>query len=120
MAQGKEHKPTLAQRELVSEMSSNGINQEDIAHNIGIAVDCLMKYYKFELKNGRVNRVNLVGTNLFKTAMAGDVTAMIFFLKTQGRWKTEDYKQNMESNEDLKAEIKMFRATLDAKNRKEY
>ena len=35
---------------------------------------------------GKIASTLLAGTNLYTKAMSGDVTSMIFYLKTRGRW----------------------------------
>jgi len=120
MSQGKEHKPTQELRDKVIDLASNGITQEEIAECLGIVLQTLHKYYSKELKTARVDKVRQVGNNLFQKAVNGDVGAQIFFLKTQGRWRTEDSKVMQESNEDLNKEMKALRAELDKKNKREY
>ena len=120
MAQGKKHIVTDELREEVAELSSNGITHEEIASILDINADCLARHYAKELKTARLIRVKKAGTRLFELAMAGDITALIFFLKTQGRWRTEDHAQSFDANENVKREIKELRASLDAKNRKDY
>jgi hypothetical protein len=120
MAQGKEHKPTTLLREKVIDLASNGITHEEIAEELDLNLETLYKYYKKDLKIARISKVRQVGNNLFQKALNGDVSAQIFFLKTQGRWRTEDSKILQESNEDLNKEMKALRAELDKKNKREY
>jgi hypothetical protein len=120
MAQGKEHKPTQELRDEVSALSSNGIPHEDIAEVLGIKYDCLKRHYGHELKTATMLKVKRAGNKLFELAMAGDITALIFFLKTRGRWRTEDSKVSTATNEEIDKEMKQLRADLDKKNRKEY
>ena len=63
-----------------------GTTQEVIASELGICVDTLVKYYRDELNEASARGVANVASNLYAKAMSGDVTSMIFYLKTRGRW----------------------------------
>lgn len=114
------HKPTQELRERVCELRSHGIKQRTIAKIIGIDEDTLVKYYKEELDEGGESAVAKVASTLFKKSVDGDVTSMIFYLKTRGRWRTSDTDSTIESNERLRQEMIELRKELDAKNKKEY
>lgn len=84
--QGVEHKPTDEKRKLVRALASVGIIHEDIAGKIDISTDTLVKYYKQELHDGRVDAIANVGRKLYESAMSGNTTAQMFYLKTKGGW----------------------------------
>lgn len=74
----------------------NGLTDEQIAHNIGINVRTLDKW---KSKYGRIGQALKVGHEqanyiiegeLFKKAMKGNTTAMIFWLKNNWRDKYND------------------------------
>ncbi len=59
-----------------------------IALKLGISRDTLDRHFKQELADGRFEAIGQIGGNLIKKAMAGNLTAMIFYLRTQGKWNT--------------------------------
>lgn len=80
------HAPTEETREKVRLWASVGTTQEVIASELKIGVDTLTKYYREELDEASSKGVANVASTLYAKAMAGDVTSMIFYLKTRGRW----------------------------------
>jgi hypothetical protein len=87
MTQGVEHKPTDETRKLVKGLSAVGIRYVDIAQKLDINDDTLVKYYKKELEDGRIDANASIGQNLFQQAKNGNVAAMIFWLKTRAGWR---------------------------------
>lgn len=85
--QGKQHKPTDASKQLVKSLSAVGIRYVDIAQKINITDDTLVKYYKKELEDGRIDANAAIGQTLFQQAKNGNTTAAIFWLKTRANWK---------------------------------
>lgn len=87
MAQGKEHKPTQDNRDLVKRLSALGTTYEDIAKKLEISSDTLVKYYNKELEDGRIDANAAIAGTLFQQAKNGNTAAAIFWLKTRARWK---------------------------------
>jgi len=89
MAQGKRFKPTDEDRKMVESLSGYGLPFENIAAMIqgGIDNDTLKKYFKPELMQGKAKANAKVGRGLFQKAMDGDTSALIFWAKTQMRWR---------------------------------
>jgi len=87
MAQGIEHIPDESSRKLVRSLSAVGIRHVDIATKLDITDDTLRKHYKKELEEGRIDANASIGQGLFAQAKNGNVTAMIFWLKTRAGWK---------------------------------
>ena len=87
MTQGKLHVPTEENKRLVKTLSAVGIRHEDIATKIDISADTLVKHYKRELDDGRVDANAAIGRSLYEQAKAGNTSAMIFWLKTRAGWK---------------------------------
>jgi hypothetical protein len=87
MAGRKAHEPTKAQRQLVELHATIGTPQAVIADLLEIDRNTLMKYYRAELDQATHKANAQVGGALFKKAMGGDTTAMIFWMKTRARWK---------------------------------
>ncbi|MHB1910413.1 MAG: hypothetical protein ACYCQJ_16330 [Nitrososphaerales archaeon] len=78
--------PTDEQREQVVGLKAVGATDERIAHILGISPDTLTKHFKIELECGLQEVLSRIATNLFRQALAGDVTASIFVLKTRAGW----------------------------------
>jgi hypothetical protein len=87
MAQGIEHNPTDESRKLARTLSAVGITHEDIAGKIEISSDTLVKYYKKELADGRIDANAQIAKGLFEQAKNGNTSAAIFWLKTRAGWK---------------------------------
>jgi len=90
--EGSGRKPlavTDADRRQVEAMSGYGVPVEQIAALTcgGISVDTLYKYFQQELVDGKAKANAKIGQTLFQKAMGGDTTAMIWWSKSQMRWK---------------------------------
>ena len=121
MSQGARHKPTNETRAQVSALKSYGHTQKEIAKFLDIAIDTLTYYYSRELETAEIHANAEVARRLFnKATKKDDLTAMIFWLKTRARWRTDDVENIADQNQSLKEEIKLLRAELDAKNKKDY
>ena len=79
----------------IEELASKMLTKEQIALSLGFSVDTLVRYELEDkeitkaIAKGMAKSVGKVANKLFETAMAGNVTAMIFLLKTRGgdEWK---------------------------------
>lgn len=87
MAQGKLHVPTSETQKLVRTLSAVGVPYVDIASKIEITHDTLVKHYKKELTDGRIDANAAIGQTLFQQAKDGNTSAAIFWLKTRAGWK---------------------------------
>jgi hypothetical protein len=85
--QGKEHIPTEESRKLVRSLSAVGIRYVDIASKLDITDDTLVKHYKKDLEDGRIDANASIGQTLFQQAKSGNTSAAIFWLKTRAQWK---------------------------------
>ena len=85
----KPFEPTDAERKQVEAMSGYGLPFEQIAVLVrdGISVETLNKYFGNELIAGKAKANSGVGRTLFQKAMGGDTAAMIWWSKTQMRWR---------------------------------
>lgn len=81
------HEPSNATRELVQLHSSIGTRQEVIASILEISVPTLEKHYRKEIDEALARANAAVGGALFNKAVRDqDTSAMIFWMKTRGRW----------------------------------
>jgi hypothetical protein len=76
-----------ALRERVRYLAGLGVRQDDIGRIVGCAPKTLRKRLRDELDRGIAEANATVAGYLFNKAKAGDITAIIFWLKTQGRWR---------------------------------
>lgn len=81
------HEPTEATRQTVQMHTMVGTPQEVVADVLGIDSKTLRKHYRDELDLAKARANASVCGSLYKKCMAGDTTAMIFWLKTQAQWK---------------------------------
>jgi len=81
------HKPTKELRKQVEWMKAGGLTNEQIAYCIEMSPKTLGKYYKEELENGKAKIDALATGNLFKKIKSGNLTAIIFYLKTRCGWQ---------------------------------
>ncbi len=85
------HEVTDNTKKQVEALVSFGISHVDVANYMGISHDTLTRRYKKELDNGLTKAVAKVASVLFyKATVEKDLTAVIFFLKTRGRWREKD------------------------------
>ena len=79
--------------ERVQYLASRGLTFEEIAHNLGIGVSTLnrrreeLEELNDAIKKGRSIGTETIANALFEKAIAGDTTAMIFYLKARAGWK---------------------------------
>jgi hypothetical protein len=85
-------------RKLVEELSGYGVPFVNIASLIsgGIDHDTLTRHFKAELMQGKAKANAKIGSTLFQKAMDGDTSALIFWAKTQMRWR-ENNEQETET-----------------------
>lgn len=81
------HKPTQSDKDTVKRLSALGCPHEDIAIRLKISSDTLVKYYKDELDEGRIDANAAIAGTLFQQAKNGNTAAAIFWLKTRAKWK---------------------------------
>ena len=81
--------PTDEERQYVESLSGFGVPQEDISLVVrdGIDAKTLRKYFAKELRVGKVKANAKVGQSLYQQAVKGNMTAAIFWAKTQMGWR---------------------------------
>ena len=94
---------------LIQGWKRNGLTDEQIAHNMGISINTLNKWkrrfaqIRQALKVGHEQANFIVEGELFKKAIKGNTTAMIFWLKNNWRDKYNDSALSPEEREMTKA-----------------
>jgi hypothetical protein len=76
-----------AVRERVRHLAGVGVRQDDIARIIGCAPKTLRKRLRDDLDRGVAEANATIAGYLFAAAKAGNITAIIFWLKTRARWR---------------------------------
>lgn len=118
----KPFEPTENERKQVEAMSGYGLPIDQIAVLVrdGIDADTLRKYFAKELIAGKAKANSGVGRTLFQKAMGGDTSAMIWWSKTQMRWKeTQQHELTGADGAPLeftKIERVVIRGKADAEN----
>ncbi len=90
MPSGKKHVPTDDERKQVSALVAYGIPQDAIARMMGIRRAALARHYKKEIANAGHQANARVAESLYQQAIKGNLTAMIFWLKTRAGWREVD------------------------------
>ena len=102
----------------------NGLTDEQIAQNIGIRRETLCTWKKRfpninnALKRGREQSNYIIESKLFQTALSGNTTAMIFWLKNNWRDKYNDSQLSKEERELVLANIRKAKADARIKEAK--
>lgn len=81
------YKPSEKDRAMVQTMASVGVQQDEIARCLGIAPKTLRRHFRQELDTATSLANAAVAQRLFTSAKAGNVAAMIFWLKCRAGWK---------------------------------
>ena len=74
------HKKSEEKARLVRVMAQYGAPQEDIAHEVGISVDTLTKYYAQEYASGKAHADVVIRQTIFEKAVKQKDTACLIFL----------------------------------------
>lgn len=83
-----EHVPTDDLRAKVEQLAGLGCTHESIAVMIGLSDDkTVRKHYEHELKLGKAKANAKISNVLFNEAVKGNMTAAIFWQKSQAGWR---------------------------------
>ena len=75
----------------VEALSIAGVTQKLIAQILKISEPTLRKHFREELDTSKARANAVISQSLFKLAREGNVTAQIFWLKTQAGWKETNH-----------------------------
>ena len=95
---------TVEKLQLLEEWSTQGLYIKEIAAKMGIAVSTVYDWMNKNpeiaaaIKKGRDKSIDMVENALFKSAINGNVTAMIFYLKNRA---PERYKDRVDKNVNI-------------------
>lgn len=84
--QPTEHRATDKTRGKVVGLRCAGYTHEEIAEYFDISRVTLDKYYKEELREGKLNKIEGVSNKAYELAMDGDTKMIEMILKMQGKW----------------------------------
>ncbi len=100
-------KPWIPDLTKVEVLASQGLTNDQIAAAPGISETTLYKsqrqltQFSESIKKGRARGIGQIANALFEAAIAGNVTAMIFFLKSRARWAEPPAAEHKHSREEL-------------------
>ena len=80
--------PTEAEKQLVADLSGNGLPYEQIAAQIrgGVSIDTIQRHFRPEITVGQAEANQKIAQCLFNKAIGGDTTALIWWTKSRMRW----------------------------------
>ncbi len=96
----KEWEPDEKDIAHIESLAGQGLTLEDIAHVLGKGQSTFCKYKKQNseieeaIKRGKSKAYGFVTGKLFEQIKSGNLTAIIFYLKTQRGWKETDVREN--------------------------
>lgn len=84
---------TSEERKMVESLVGYGVPQSDIAALLrdGIDLKTLRKHFRYELNTGKAKANAKIAQSLFQQATNGNITALIFWAKTQMGWREINY-----------------------------
>jgi len=85
MAQGKLHKPTEKDRETVKRLSALGVPMKIWPQGERLSSDTLVKYYKDELDEGRIDANAAMHWTFISTSVKRVILRRVFRLKNTGK-----------------------------------
>lgn len=90
--------PTQAQRDDVVKFARWGLNYEQIAGIMGISKRTVVNHFAEEVAKGKPSGISIAAGQLFRKVMEGNLTAIIFYLKTQGGFNDRSAHQFVNGN----------------------
>ena len=106
----------------VESLAANGLTDEQIASALGISRTTLAnrkrenEQFVQAIKRGKAKGIALVTNKLMESIKGGNMTGMIFFLKTQAGWKETNVQEHTGANgEELKQNTPITITVVDAR-----
>jgi hypothetical protein len=90
MSKAPHHHPTEYQLNLAKNLAILNLTDEEIAKVLEINVVTLHRHYRTKLKEGRHDVKAFVVSKLMQLIKEGNPAAIMFYLKTQCRWRETD------------------------------
>jgi hypothetical protein len=107
--QGKRGKPLQKfDLELVEKLAARGLSYKQLAIALGMNIKTVKKHRTLNpalqeaIDRGRVNGLTEIANSLFESALNGNTTAQIFYLKNRS---PDDWRDRFENRVDIKADI---------------
>ena len=88
-----EYKKTEEDAKNVEALTIAGVPQKLICEILKISEPTLRKHYRSELDTSKAKANAVISQALFKQARDGNITAQIFWLKTQAGWRETNYHE---------------------------
>ena len=86
-----EYQKTEEDAKNVEALTIAGVPQKLVSKILKISEPTLRKHYRDELDTSKAKANAVISQSLFKLAREGNVTAQIFWLKTQAGWKETNH-----------------------------
>ena len=85
----KPFEPTAKERQQVEAMAGVGLPHDQIGALVrdGVCTDVIRQYFAKELKAGKAKASAKIGQTLFNRAIGGETAALIWWTKSQMKWK---------------------------------
>ena len=105
----------------VESLAANGLTQEQIAAALGISERTLRSRkgeiadFADAIKRGKAKGIALVTNKLMESIKGGNMTGMIFFLKTQAGWKETNVQEHTGANGTETQNQKIIIEVVDAR-----
>ena len=88
-----EYQKTDEDAKNVEALTIAGVPQKLVSKILKISEPTSRKHYRDELDTSKAKANAVISQSLFKLAREGNVTAQIFWLKTQAGWKEKNYHE---------------------------
>jgi len=110
------HTPTNETIARISGMAAVGVHQEDMCAFLGISEKTLRKHYGASMSLVKGIKIQEAASLLYKIAMEGNLSALIFWLKTQGRFRENEKQEiTLPVEQITKIEVEMISPAEEAK-----
>jgi hypothetical protein len=109
------HIPTEQSRERVREMAAAGARLIDIAVDLDISDQTVLKYYHDDFRRARVKAYAKMGKSIYDRGIAGEAWAATLYAKTQMGWTDRPQQIEVTNTNNLDLNVPMSpKEALDA------